>query len=178
MDELITLLQRHAPDVAEVQGRFLYQFLLQGIFRKMGIPWPEAWETRIEALKPGDLLRITADGTLAGWQEAEPEHFFRLENYRASLKPAEGVRPVGRPPKSGNQETRPRKHDAERVAQAELAYQMHSDGHKWPAIAHAIHVAFNKDDFSYDGADKRASNRVRSKVDRLIYLGRKNAQGQ
>src|SRR5712691_8274366 len=95
MRELVTLFQQHEPDVAEVYGRSLHVFLLQGIFRERGIQWPEPWAMHIEALAPDNPLRLTADGTLAGWQEAEAEHFFQLEHYRASIKPTEDVkRPV------------------------------------------------------------------------------------
>jgi hypothetical protein len=87
---------------------------------------------RIERMSPDNPLTVTGDGTLDGWREAEPKHFLEFENYRASLKPAEDVKPVGRPRKQSTEQARtPRKsnHNLD-PGMAALAYQMHSDGHK------------------------------------------------
>jgi len=159
MRELISLIQQHAPDVAEVYGANLYTFLLRGVFWARGIPWPEAWEPKLERLSPGHPLIFHGDGRYSGLEAMTVEHFYEYRDYQRSLAPPQNRGPKKKPAKQRHPGLRPID-----PSLARRAAEMAAEGHHWTEIAAEI---FPNERYR----DDKERDRLYKRVDRAIEKG-------
>lgn len=125
-------------------------------------------QLRIERLSADSPWRIQSDGSvvLDPGVVADMRQCQELRNYLQSFQPAgKRGRPQGqpKPPRSGRR--------ALDAAKAALAARMRSDGAGWQQIAEAAGV-------EYDPYDRKAVNRARAAVGRLIERGHLNTKSK
>ena len=159
MQDLMTLCAEKAPDLVRIYGPHLGEFLSLGLYCVVGLESPSTWGRRVHHLALDNPLMITADGTLAGWEEAKPQHSLQLDAYRQSLRPPQKRGP--KPTAAAQIARAPRRLDPVMAARASA---LRGNGAKWRTIAREL--------FPH----ARLNEAMRKKIDRLIYLGNMNAR--
>jgi hypothetical protein len=155
------LFQQHAPDVAAVYGSYLDVFLLQGIFKTLGIPWPDSWAIKLERLRPDHPLIHEEDGHYSGLEALTEKQFYQYRDYQKSLAP-----PGKRGPKPNKKRAKPRRPGPRSIDPmlALRASEMANKGHDWTEIAAQLWP-----DERY--RNKKERDKLYKKVDRAIERG-------
>jgi len=156
----MAFLPRYVPQLVAVYGRHVDELLYGVLLHQCHITPPPGVGERVERLAPDNPLRLTPEGTLAGWQEATEVDLMALKLYKASVRP---TRKRGRKkaamPKHGPSQSRLD------PGLATEAYHMAEDHQPWQLIARKLLPQLNLH-------DRRQAEQARKKVARLIERGR------
>lgn len=165
MPDLVKAFRERAPDLAHMFGPRLPELI--AVLMIDDLNRAETDQTAI-VQHPDNVWRIFRPYRLPGNpivledpkqgidQADDTRHFLELRNYHASFRPEGKPGPRAKRKKSA--------HDLD-PGQAGVAAQMDAAGDDWKAIARRLSL-------SYDLYDKKASERVRQKVGRLIHRGK------